>query len=85
MTPKQPGKLGNPEATLASDPRTDPRIATAMAMFGELAPGVDAIDTNINYELALKYCAAFEDAVACHTQCNGKPFRISPPLATVKR
>ena len=64
MTPKQPGKLGNPEATLASDPRTDPRIATAMAMFGELAPGVDAIDTNINYELALKYCAAFEDAAA---------------------
>ena len=64
MTSKQPGRLGNPDETLVSDPRTDPRIANAMAMLGELAPGVDAIDTDANYEQALKYCAAFEDAAA---------------------
>ena len=32
MTSKQPGRLGNPNETLVSDPRTDPRIANAMAL-----------------------------------------------------
>ena len=64
MTDKLPGRLGNPEETLVSDPRTDPRIARTMAMLGELAPGVTQIDTNASYEEALTYCAAFEKAAA---------------------
>ena len=64
MTDKLPGRLGNPEETLVSDPRTDPRIARTMAMLGELAPGVTQIDTNASYEEALTYCAAFVKAAA---------------------
>ena len=64
MTANLPGKLGDPEATLITDPRTDPRIAKAMALLGDLAPGVEQIDTDTGYAEALQYCAAFEQAAA---------------------
>ena len=66
MTDKLPGRLGNPEETLVSDPRTDPRIARTMAMLGELAPGVTQIDTNASYEEALKYVLRLKKQRRCH-------------------
>ncbi len=59
-----PGRLGNPEATLDTDPRADPRIVAAMALAGELAPGVDPVGANSTYEECLDYCLAFEEAAA---------------------
>lgn len=33
-THPQPGRLGNPDETLASDPRSDPRLVAALEPFG---------------------------------------------------
>ncbi|GIS21018.1 MAG: hypothetical protein CM15mP120_29340 [Pseudomonadota bacterium] len=79
MTDKLPGRLGNPEETLVSDPRTDPRIARTMAMLGELAPGVTQIDTNASYEEALTTVLLLKKQRRCHTRWIGRPcptFRV---------
>ena len=57
-----PGKLGNPDATLLTDSRLDPRIAEVLAMAGDLAPGVAPPTSSGDYEACLAYCAAFEQA-----------------------
>ena len=60
-----PGRLGNPDATLATDPRADPRIVQALLAAGGLAPGVAAPPAaDAGQEERLAYCAAFEDAAA---------------------
>lgn len=64
MNSNLPGRLGNPEATLETDRRADPRIVAAIVLAGELAPGVDPVGANASYEECLAYCAAFEDASA---------------------
>ncbi|MFM2072610.1 MAG: hypothetical protein RLZZ623_2873, partial [Actinomycetota bacterium] len=33
-TPHLPGRLGNPDSTLANDPRSDPRMIAAMTPLG---------------------------------------------------
>ena len=58
-----PGRLGNPDATIDTDQRADPRIVAAMAM-AELAPGLEAPGADASYEDCLAYCAAFEEANA---------------------
>ena len=81
MTDKLPGRLGNPEETLVSDPRTEPRIAKAIAMLGELAPSITQIDTNASYEEALKYCAApLKRQRHCRTQWIGRSYLTSQVL-----
>ncbi len=59
-----PGRLSDDSASLVEDPRLDPRIAAALNMAGELAPGVEEVASNADYESALAYCQAFEDAAA---------------------
>ena len=63
ISPHLPGRLSNPEATMQTDSRADPRIAAAMAM-AELAPGVEPLAEGASYEECLAYCAAFEEAGA---------------------
>lgn len=82
MAQRLPGRLGNPNETLVSDPRTDPRIAKTMAMLGELAPGVSAIDTNADYEAALKYCDAFERAAALSHTLDWQAMPEFPTVAS---
>ncbi len=82
MTGKQPGRLGNPEETLVSDPRTDPRIAQTMAMLGEFAPGVGAINTDASYAEALQYCAAFEQAAALSHPIDWQAMPEFPAVAS---
>ena len=57
-----PGKLGNPDAVLATDSRTDPRYAAVADEVGELAPGVPTVGTDASHAECLAYCAAFEAA-----------------------
>ena len=64
MNTNLPGRLGNPDATLEADSRADPRILAAMAVAGELAPGVEPVGADAGYEECLAYCQAFEDASA---------------------
>jgi acetyl esterase/lipase len=65
ILPHLPGRLGNPDATLDTDGRTDPRIAAAVqAMGGDFAPGIEPISPDATYEECLAYCAAFEEVSA---------------------
>ncbi|MFK7916090.1 MAG: alpha/beta hydrolase fold domain-containing protein [Pseudomonadales bacterium] len=61
---KQPGRLGDPNMTLATDPRLDPRIKAVIEMAGDLAPGVDTPAAGASYEDGVAYTNAFEAAGA---------------------
>ena len=64
MNSNLPGRLGNPDATLETDSRADPRIVAAIAMAGEMAPEVAEVGADASYEECLAYCQAFEEASA---------------------
>jgi acetyl esterase/lipase len=56
-----PGRLGNPDETLGSDPRTDPRIAAVMTAFGLDGHGEPApVDGSSPFEQQLEFCTAAE-------------------------
>ena len=55
--------LGDPNMTFIDDPRADPRIVAAAAMM-EVAPGVESPGRDGDYEAALVYCSAVEEADA---------------------
>ena len=54
-----PGRLGDPTMSLASDPRTDPRLTRALAAFG-LAEQAEA--PPVNADSTLEQCLAFSEA-----------------------
>ena len=59
-----PGKLGNPNLSIETDPRTDPRIAAAFKMAATL-PSPEAPDaTRASIQAAIEYTKTFEDAGA---------------------
>lgn len=67
MSTNLPGRLGDADRTLESDPRLDPRIKAALEMAGALGGDVELVDPNAGYEECLQYCAAFEaTAEAAH-------------------
>ena len=55
-----PGRLGNPDATIETDGRCDPRLVS-VAMQG-YAPGVAVPPADASYEDCLAYCAELEGA-----------------------
>lgn len=56
-----PGRLGNPALTLGTDPRTDPRIAAALAPFGMDGHGEPPpLDSTAPRAAALEFCGAGE-------------------------
>lgn len=58
----QPGRLGNPDETLASDPRTDPRLVAALQPFGLEGHGDPMpMDASAPYEHLLGFCQAAEE------------------------
>ena len=62
ITSYLPGRLGNPDATLTSDGRADPRIAAAVEIMGGFGGDIEPISPDASYEECLAYCAAFEAA-----------------------
>lgn len=57
-----PGRLGDPSRTLRSDPRTDPRIADALAPFGLDVPGPPPpVTPDSPYAEQLEFIAATEE------------------------
>ena len=60
----RPGRLGNPETTLLTDTRLDPRIRTVLEVAGDPFSGVVAPSGVASYETCLEYCAAFERIAA---------------------
>lgn len=62
--PRLPGKLGNPDATLADDERADPRLRAVSELLDLRPPGVAPLNADSPYEECLAYCAAMDEAVA---------------------
>ena len=58
-----PGRLGDPQRTLASDPRADPRLVAAFEAMGGFAPGVPDLSADADYETGLAHCLAAEQAL----------------------
>ncbi|MEM6999978.1 MAG: alpha/beta hydrolase fold domain-containing protein [Pseudomonadota bacterium] len=59
-----PGRLGDPETTLLTDRRADPRLVAALSMMAELGEGLEAPGAAGSYAACLEYCAAFEAGAA---------------------
>ncbi len=76
----RPGRLGDAGMTLEQDPRLDPRIASALAIAGELAPGVEPPGTGADYDACLSYCTAFEEANAAQHE---QMWALMPDFASV--
>ena len=70
MDNKMPGRLGNPNETLMTDVRADPRIIDFLKMSGldkTLQTESGQLTEDSNYEELLAYCANFEEgSTAAH-------------------
>ena len=60
----QPGKLGNPDMTLQTDPRLDRRIAQMLEVMDGFAPAMDPLPSDASLEDAYQYVQGFEDGAA---------------------
>jgi acetyl esterase len=63
MLKNRPGRLGDPNMTLLSDPRLDPRIAAAIAQVGNLTDVLGELKADAPLEECLDYCRLFDDTV----------------------
>ncbi|MEO1230372.1 MAG: alpha/beta hydrolase fold domain-containing protein [Myxococcota bacterium] len=73
-TPHLPGRLGHPELSLATDPRTDPRIVAALAPFGlDQNAGPPPVTADAPLSAKLEFCAAAEPGFAAMFEalCDG--------------
>jgi acetyl esterase/lipase len=81
--PLLPGRLGDPDRILKTDPRTDPRLAAALAPFAlDSAPPPVPVTADSPLPDKLAYCAANETGMeAVFTTL----FADLPPLTNVER
>ena len=64
MNPLLPGKLGNPELSLSSDPRLDPRLVTLFNQgeaMDEMLDESDTVNAGSSYEEAVAYIGLLEE------------------------
>ena len=64
MNPLLPGKLGNPELSLGSDPRLDPRLVTLFNQgeaMDEMLEESDTVNAGSSYEEAVAYIGLLEE------------------------
>ncbi len=59
-----PGRLGDPNLTLAHDPRIDPRIAAMFQSAGVSGIGLEPIPLDAPIEQCRAWCQQFEEAAA---------------------
>ena len=62
--PRLPGKLGNPDATLADDERADPRLRAVADTLDLRPPDLTPVDGDSSYEECLAYCSALDETAA---------------------
>lgn len=60
--PLPPGRLGNPDTTLATDERADPRLRAVAHLLDMRPPEIPPVDADSSYEECLAYCSAIEQA-----------------------
>lgn len=64
-TPILPGKLGDPDMVIRTDPRADPRMVAAMAAVGlDVAPEAAPVDAHSPIEATLEFTAVAEEGFA---------------------
>ena len=81
ITRHLPGKLGNPDSTLESDPRAHPKIIEALVAVGGFGEGIPLPGTQASYEDCLEYCSVFENSSA---EANAILLEILPIQESVK-
>jgi acetyl esterase len=75
-TPILPGKLGNPEMLMKTDPRADPRMVAAMAPMGlDGAPEPAPVDINSATDALLEFAMLAEEGFGLLSEvlCAGAP------------
>ena len=64
MQEQLPGRLGDPNMTLLTDPRMDPRVASLLTAAGDLLDGIEPLDSTASHEEALALCEQLESKIA---------------------
>lgn len=55
-----PGRLGDPTMTLLTDPRMDPRVASAIAAVGDIGDAIEPLHSDASYEACVDYGTKLE-------------------------
>ena len=64
MQEQLPGRLGDPNRTLLTDPRMDPRVGSLLIAAGDLLDGIEPLDYTASYEEAHAFCEQMESKIA---------------------
>lgn len=64
MQEQLPGRLGDPNMTLLTDPRMDPRVAELLAVSGDLVDDIEPLGLDADHEAILAYCRELEATIA---------------------
>ncbi len=81
--PHLPGRLGDPEMVLRTDPRTDPRLVAALAEFDmDIAPPPPPVNVDSPLQEILDYFAEVETGLEA---INAALFSDLPPIENVER
>lgn len=81
--PHLPGRLGNPEMDLKTDPRTDPRLAAALAVFEmDVAPPPPPVNPDSPLQDRLDFMAEIEAGLDAFHEAL---FSDLPPVENVER
>ncbi len=82
-TPILPGRLGDPDMLIKTDPRADPRMVAAMAVLGlDGAPEAAPVDINSPNEALLEYAMLAEEGFAALGDVLSS---AAPPITNVER
>ncbi len=82
-SPKLPGRLGDPNLTLATDPRTDPRVIAALAQSGmDAVEEAPSVGPGSPYAEIIEYVGALEAGIDA---VNREMFGRLPPVTGVAR
>ncbi len=82
-TPILPGRLGDPNMLIKTDPRADPRMVAAMAVLGlDGAPEAAPVDINSPNEALLEYAMLAEEGFAALGDVLSS---AAPPITNVER
>ena len=60
MQSQLPGRLGDPNMTLLTDPRMDPRVASVIAATGDIGDAIEPVDENAPYQACVEYGTKLE-------------------------
>ena len=82
LQPYLPGRLGEPTMTLATDPRTDPRVAALLRMAGTGNIEGEPLALDAPIEECRAWCRRFEES---SEQRSAEMFGAMPPFDDIER